>query len=37
MAIINLEKTLICLRKIRNLIEFIIHAKGHTYNGFLLH
>jgi UTP--glucose-1-phosphate uridylyltransferase len=29
MAIINLEKTLICLRKACNLIEFIIRAKGH--------
>ena len=29
MAIINLEKTLICLRRACNLIEFIIRAKGH--------
>ncbi|KAH9548862.1 hypothetical protein CY35_11G108800 [Sphagnum magellanicum] len=29
MAIINLEKTLICLQRACNLIEFIIRAKGH--------
>jgi ribosomal protein S2 len=29
MAIINLEKTLICLRRACNLIEVIICAKGH--------
>ena len=29
MAIINLEKTLICLRRAYNLIESIIRAKGH--------
>jgi len=29
MAIINLEKTLICLQRACNLIEFIICAKGH--------
>jgi UTP--glucose-1-phosphate uridylyltransferase len=29
MVIINLEKTLICLGKACNLIEFIIRAKGH--------
>jgi ribosomal protein S2 len=29
MAIINYFKILICLRRACNLIEFIIHAKGH--------
>jgi len=29
MTIINLEKTFICLQRACNLIEFIIHAKGH--------